>query len=311
MSSEKIYNQFVYDPKVAGYDSTFWKTIAGIPSISSNLLRLSAAEINSRQYYRFGNFTFSLTIPSTPTAGVLTGGTSATSVIGTWNAVTDGEFTISIDGVAYDITGLDFSTDSDMDDVASRIQSAIRTATGEEETCVWDTDHFVITSSSDTSVSTVSVTSAVSGGSGTDISGVGATPFIDGETGQGTATAGTAKSFGLKIANGGNKGKVDFEIVGAKLHMVVYNNDGTEKKRQAIAWEAGWTTVETDYEIRWTAMGIRFFVAGACRLQYATKFEIREDIMPDLPTVVFIDNDDTDNTDLTKLVFKFIQSLQA
>lgn len=117
----------------------------------------------------------------------LTGGTSATSVVATWNAVTDGSFAITIDGTARNITGLNFSTAASMADVASIIQTGIRAATGSTETCVWSTNKFVITSASFEWTSQVSVTSAV--GSGTDISGVGATAFMDAETGRGTATA--------------------------------------------------------------------------------------------------------------------------
>ena len=139
-------------------------------------------------------------------AGYLTGGSSATSVAGTWAAVTDGEFAITIDGVAYDITGIDFSAAhadgavADMDDVADRIQTYIRAGTGNEETVVWSTDHFVITSTVARVSGYVSVTSAVSGGSGTDISGVG-TAFMDSETGRGTATAGAG---GYKFAAAGS-----------------------------------------------------------------------------------------------------------
>lgn len=120
-------------------------------------------------------------------AAYLLGGSSATSVIGTWQAVTDGSFTITIDGTEYDITGLDFSGDSDMDDVAATIQAGIRAATSGSELVFWDTDHFVIQSADETADSEVSVTSAE--GTGTDISGAGGTAFMDAETGRGTAVA--------------------------------------------------------------------------------------------------------------------------
>ena len=123
------------------------------------------------------------------TPAFLTGGSSATSVVATWTAVTDGEFAITIDGTAYDITEIDFSSGiTTMDDVAAKIQEAIRLETEGSETCVWSTDHFVITSGSALSNSAITVTSAVSGGTGTDISGVAATPFLDAESGQGTVT---------------------------------------------------------------------------------------------------------------------------
>jgi len=116
----------------------------------------------------------------------LTGGASATSVVATWNAVTDGTFTIFINGVEYDITGLNFSTDTTMALIAARIQAAIRTATSSLETCVFETDKFIIRSVNITSASAITVTSAK--GSGTDISGAGGTAFMDSETGRGTVT---------------------------------------------------------------------------------------------------------------------------
>ena len=136
------------------------------------------------------------------TAGYLTGGSNATTVVATWTAVSDGEFTISIDGVSYDVTGIDFSTGvTDMDGVASKIETALRAATSGTETVILDTDHFLITSGTTGANSQVSVTSAVSGGGGTDISGVGATPFMDCETAVGTPTRGT--STGIDIGASG------------------------------------------------------------------------------------------------------------
>lgn len=132
----------------------------------------------------------------TPVAGYLTGGTAATAVIATWTAVSDGEFTISVDGVSQDITTIDFSSGvTTMAHVASTIQTALRLASAGGgftlSTCTWSTDHFIITSGTTGTSSAVSVTSAVSG-SGTDISGVDTTAFMDCETGKGTATAGVS-----------------------------------------------------------------------------------------------------------------------
>lgn len=124
--------------------------------------------------------------PGTYTPAYMTGGSSATNTFGTWAAVTDGSFRITIDGVQRDISGLNFSAVASMANVATVIQTGIRAATGSTETCVWSTDHFVITSVNTTSASQVSVTSAT--GSGTDISGVGATAYMDSESGRGTAT---------------------------------------------------------------------------------------------------------------------------
>lgn len=133
------------------------------------------------------------------TPAYLTGGNSATSNFATWAAVTNGEFAISIDGTAYNITQIDFTGVTSMAEVATKIQTAIRLATESTETCVWSTNHFVITSADATSSSAMTVTSAVSGGIGTDISGVAATAYLDAETGHGTVTAKVAGTTGTLV----------------------------------------------------------------------------------------------------------------
>ena len=136
-----------------------------------------------------------------PTSGILTGGTSATAVVATWTAVSDGTFTISIDNVKYDLTSIDFSSGvTTMADVATKIQTAIRTATSSTETVAWSTDHFLISSITTGAYSAVSVTSAE--GTGTDISGVGATTFMDCETAVGTPTDGVLGGGILRNSNG-------------------------------------------------------------------------------------------------------------
>ena len=117
----------------------------------------------------------------------LTGGNTATDVVATWNAVTDGSFSITIDGVVLTLSDLDFSLCATMADVAAVIQAGIRAITRKTETCVWSTDHFVIHSVSTTAASAITVTSAT--GSGTDISGVDTTAFMDANTGHGVVTA--------------------------------------------------------------------------------------------------------------------------
>ncbi len=245
---------FNYDPQRQGYDTGLWKTLSGTPSVSSNNLLFNAdSAIQYADCFR-GTYNFKITLPSTPANGYLTGGSSATAVVATWNAVSDGEFTITIDGVEYDITGLDFSTASDMDDIATIIQTGIRTATGNSETVVWSTDHFVITAKTG-----VSVTSAVSGGSGTDISGVGATEFMDSETGVGTPTAGTDKKFGLISLNKDTKSI--FSIYGNELRCIVKNDSGTEST-VIIPWVSSWSSAISLFQVKWLAQGIGFYING-------------------------------------------------
>jgi len=132
-----------------------------------------------------------ITEPSTYTPGYLTGGGSAESSVAAWDSVTDGSFRVTINGTARNIDGIDFTScvGGDMDDVAAVIQAAIRAATGSTETCVWSTDHFVITSASTASTSAISVLTTSTGTVGTDISGAGASDWMDADTGNGVATA--------------------------------------------------------------------------------------------------------------------------
>lgn len=126
--------------------------------------------------------------PSTYTPAFLTGGTSAQSNFVLWAVVTDGSFRITIDSVAYNIDAISFVGDTDIDDVALTIQTAIRTATGSLETVVWSTDHFIISSGNTTSSSAITVTITSTGTVGTDISGAGASDWLDCDTGNGIVT---------------------------------------------------------------------------------------------------------------------------
>nr|QGH72377.1 MAG: tail collar [Podoviridae sp. ctka020] len=123
------------------------------------------------------------------TPAYLTGDTGAESVASTWAAVSNGSFRISVDGVAYNITGINFTGVTTMVQVASTIQAALRAATGGSETVTWSTNHFVITSGNTTSASAITVTSTITSGTvGVDISGAGAADWMDADTGNGVVT---------------------------------------------------------------------------------------------------------------------------
>ena len=166
MSNERI--NFYYDPARQGYDTALWKTITGAPTSTGTALRFNAAKAIGYADLFKADVTIAANIPVVPQA-FLTGGANATADIPTWNAVLDGEFTISTDGVSVDVIGLDFSTALDMDAIAGIIQVGLRAATGKKETVVWSIDHFVIIA-----ISSISVTSSVPLGAGTNISGAGA-----------------------------------------------------------------------------------------------------------------------------------------
>src|SRR5574343_206628 len=80
------------------------------------------------------------------TPAFLTGDTGAEGTFSNWLAVLDGSFAITIDGTPRSITGINFTGVTSMADVAAKIQAAIRAVTGGSETCIWSTNHFVITS---------------------------------------------------------------------------------------------------------------------------------------------------------------------
>ncbi len=99
------------------------------------------------------------------------GGSVLTTELDAIKAITDGSFTISIDGVSSDITALNFSAATSMADVAGIIQTALQAvATGgfTLATCVYSTNKFVITSGIAGILSTMSY--ATANATGTDIS---------------------------------------------------------------------------------------------------------------------------------------------
>ena len=123
------------------------------------------------------------------TPAYMTGGTSAETNTALWDSLADASFRATVDGTAYNFDAIDLTGITSMADVASTIQTKMRTVTGTLLTVAWSTDHFVITSVNTTVSSQVSVLSTSTGTVGTDISGAGAGTWMDSETGRGTATA--------------------------------------------------------------------------------------------------------------------------
>ena len=90
-------------------------------------------------------------------------------------AITDGSFEISIDGDSEDITTLDFSSDTSMDDVAATIQAGLQSVgTGgySSAVCTYQAtgEYFRITSGTTGASSSITIASAVDPAVGTDIS---------------------------------------------------------------------------------------------------------------------------------------------
>lgn len=123
-----------------------------------------------------------------PQAGYLLSG--AIGTLAAFQAVTAGSFSVSIDGINADISALNFSTDTNLGLVATRIQAAIRAvATGgfTLATVVVSGNQIKITSGIPGDGSSVSVLEPVTPAVGIDISGPG---FLNGRTGTAVAQPG-------------------------------------------------------------------------------------------------------------------------
>lgn len=127
------------------------------------------------------------------TSGYLLSGDDTEDDIEVWQEVKDGEFKITIDGDAHNITGLDFSDAKSLSDVASIIQAGIRSETDGNEIVIIEEGAFKIISGTRGITSEVSVTSKILDGEGTDISGVTTSEsnYLDANATNGTAVAGT------------------------------------------------------------------------------------------------------------------------
>ncbi|MBU9316540.1 DUF3383 domain-containing protein [Burkholderia multivorans] len=101
----------------------------------------------------------------TATSGSLRGGvlSAAQQDIALWEAVTTGAFSITIDGAAKTVSGLDFSAQTNLNGVASVINAKLTGAT-----IAWTGSQFVVTSNTTGTNSKVGYATAP--GSGTDIS---------------------------------------------------------------------------------------------------------------------------------------------
>lgn len=123
------------------------------------------------------------------TCGTLAGAYTA------WDDVTDGEFSITVDGEVINVTGLDFSTVTANTMIPFIINSHPSVA-GKFRVVDVNGLGTIMRFESLTKgvgISSVSVLSAVSGGSGTDISG--GTLGLNGQTGTGTVTAASGDCY--------------------------------------------------------------------------------------------------------------------
>lgn len=91
------------------------------------------------------------------TPAFITGSSTATSVVATWTAISDGSFKISnLNGAEVNVTGINFTSGvTTMDNVATKIQTALRAVTSKLETVTRSTDHFIVSSADTTSNSSI------------------------------------------------------------------------------------------------------------------------------------------------------------
>lgn len=107
------------------------------------------------------------------TAALLETGDSSQSGLAVWQAITDGEFAITIDGTLDEPAALDFSSAASMADVATVITTGLT-----QGTCLWRDGRFVFVSPTTGASSTITLLDTVATPAGTDISGTG---FLDGD----------------------------------------------------------------------------------------------------------------------------------
>jgi hypothetical protein len=103
----------------------------------------------------------------TATSALLRGGilTASEQLITNWEPITDGSFSIDVDGGTVDVTSLNFTGQTNLNGVAAIIDAAL-TGAG----IVWDGSRFVVTSDSTGVTSTLTYAVPVSPATGTDIS---------------------------------------------------------------------------------------------------------------------------------------------
>lgn len=108
------------------------------------------------------------------TAAVIECGDSSEADYEVWKLVSDGEFGVTIDAGLVDVAGLDFSSVTSLDDVASVIDTGLG-ANGE---CIFSGGRFSVISPTTGAASTITLLQTVAAPAGTDISGA---VYLDGD----------------------------------------------------------------------------------------------------------------------------------
>ncbi len=130
---------------------------------------------NQPEEIQFGRYA------DTGTAALLECGDSPETDYTVWALISDGSLTVEIDGSDVDLTGLDFSSVTSLDDVASVIDAALST----DGDCYYLGGRFNINSATTGASSTITLLTPE--GTGTDISG---SAYLDGDTAVGPSNLG-------------------------------------------------------------------------------------------------------------------------
>lgn len=95
--------------------------------------------------------------------------TLAEQGIALWQDIADGSFSIAVDGASHNVSGLDFSLISNLNAVATAINTAMTTATI-AASCVWNGHQFIFTTTATGAAAQIGYLTPVSPSLGTDIS---------------------------------------------------------------------------------------------------------------------------------------------
>lgn len=171
--------------------SRFYQNIDGVADDwATSTEAYKAANAYFSQQPKPDSLRISTRYPTAQSAVLRGGGVADTAGnLALFTAISNGSFTISIDGASEDITALDFSTGhTDLGDVAATIQTALQAvATGgyTAATCTHTNGRFYITSGTTGASSTISFLTPVSPATGTDISSL-----LEMQMGEGTKVNG-------------------------------------------------------------------------------------------------------------------------
>ncbi|WP_322038506.1 DUF3383 domain-containing protein [Burkholderia cenocepacia] len=241
----------------------------------------------------------------TATAGSLRGGVLPTAQqdIALWDAVTTGAFSITIDGAAKSVTGLDFSAQTNLNGVATVINAKLTGAT-----IAWTGSQFVVTSNTTGTNSKVGYATAP--GAGTDISAMlGLTSSLAGVPADGIAPEQPVAAAALFLDRFANK-FLGLDFADASItddqHIAVANLiEADQRHIYGITTQNPQvldSTVTTDIASKLKALNLKYTI-----LQYssATPYAVSS-LLGRLLTVNF----DGNNTTIT-LMFKQEPSVAA